>query len=123
MINRPLLNPVQSKREYFWLFLIVVLENLITLGMEVGNGAVWSNQVGWLRHYNEISDRVMTGTLLQLGRQTGHPLPGGGVPVAVLQEISPHQGRHRHSQVWGLDQLPSSLSLLCYRHAHEGSGE
>ena len=82
-----------------------------------------SNQVGWLRHYNEISDRVMTGTLLQLGRQTGHPLPGGGVPVAVLQEISPHQGRHPHSQVWGLDQLPSSLSLLCYRHAHEGRGE
>ena len=113
MINRPLLNPVQSKREYFWLFLIIVFENLITLGMEVGNGAVWSNQVGWLRHYDEISDRVMTGTLLQLGRQTGHLLPSGPVPVAVLQEISPHQGRHRQSQVWRLAELPTSLPLLC----------
>ena len=45
MINRPLLNPVQTKREYFWLFLIVVLENLIALGIELGNGGVWTSQV------------------------------------------------------------------------------
>ena len=46
MINRPLLNPVQSKREYFWLFLIVVLENFIALCIELSNGGVWTSQVG-----------------------------------------------------------------------------
>ena len=46
MINRPLLNPVQSKREYFWLFLIVVLENIIALCIELYNGGVWTSQVG-----------------------------------------------------------------------------
>ena len=45
MVNRPLLNPVQTKREYFWLFLVVVLENLIALSIEVGNGGVWSSEV------------------------------------------------------------------------------
>ena len=46
MINRPLLNPVQSKREYFWLFLIVVLENILALCVELYNGGVWTSQVG-----------------------------------------------------------------------------
>ena len=46
MVNRPLLNPVQSKREYFWLFLIVVLENIIALCIELYNGGVWTSQVG-----------------------------------------------------------------------------
>ena len=46
MINRPLLNPSQSKREYFWLFLIVVLENIIALCIELYNGGVWTSQVG-----------------------------------------------------------------------------
>ena len=45
MINTPLLNPVQSKREYFWLFLIVVLENFIALCIELYNGGVWTSQV------------------------------------------------------------------------------
>jgi hypothetical protein len=35
MVNKPLLNPVQTKREYFWLFLFVIVENLIALGIEV----------------------------------------------------------------------------------------
>lgn len=33
---QPLLNPVQTKREYFWLFLIVIVENAIALVVEVG---------------------------------------------------------------------------------------
>ena len=32
---QPLLNPVQTKREYFWLFLIVIVENAIALVVEV----------------------------------------------------------------------------------------
>merc|ERR1719430_2704080 len=38
MVNKPLLNPVQTKREYFWLFLFALLENLIALGIELCNG-------------------------------------------------------------------------------------
>ena len=30
-----MLNPVQTKREYFWLFLIVVVENAMALIVEV----------------------------------------------------------------------------------------
>merc|ERR1712106_864483 len=44
MVNTPLLNPVQTKREYFWLFLFVVVENFIALGIELGNGGVWTSQ-------------------------------------------------------------------------------
>jgi len=40
MVNQPLLNPVQTKREYFWLFLIVIIENAIALVVEVYNGGV-----------------------------------------------------------------------------------
>ena len=32
-------------REYFWLFMIVGLENLIALGIELINGGVWTQQV------------------------------------------------------------------------------
>lgn len=46
MINTPLLNPVKNKREYFWLFMIVVLENVIALFIEGYNGGVWTSQVG-----------------------------------------------------------------------------
>merc|ERR1719295_673433 len=40
MVNQPMLNPVQTKREYFWLFLIVIIENAIALLVEVINGGV-----------------------------------------------------------------------------------
>ena len=33
--SQPMLNPVQTKREYFWLFLIVIVENAIALLVEV----------------------------------------------------------------------------------------
>lgn len=45
LINKPLLNPVPTMREYFWLFMIVALENLIALGIELINGGVWTQQV------------------------------------------------------------------------------
>ena len=56
MVNTPLLNPVQTKREYFWLFMIVVLENLIALGIELINGGVWTSQVSslFVLHENYI---------------------------------------------------------------------
>jgi len=44
MVNSPLLNPTQTKREYFWLFLFVVIENFIALGIELVNGGVWTSQ-------------------------------------------------------------------------------
>ena len=45
LVNKPLLNPVPTMREYFWLFMIVGLENLIALGIELINGGVWTQQV------------------------------------------------------------------------------
>ena len=45
MVNTPLLNPVQTKREYFWLFMIVLAENIIALCIELINGGVWTSQV------------------------------------------------------------------------------
>jgi len=66
MINRPLLNPVQTKREYFWLFLIVVLENLIALGIELGNGGVWTSQ----GHYYSWDIRLATFSLALLALVT-----------------------------------------------------
>ena len=59
MINRPLLNPVQTKREYFWLFLIVVLENILALCVELYNGGVWTSQ----GHYYSWDLRLGTFTL------------------------------------------------------------
>ena len=44
MVNTPLLNPVQTKREYFWLFMIVLLENVVALCIELLNGGVWTSQ-------------------------------------------------------------------------------
>ena len=44
IVNTPLLNPVSTKREYFWLFLIVVLENIIALSIELLNGGVSTGQ-------------------------------------------------------------------------------
>jgi len=44
MVNTPLLNPRQTKREYFWLFLFVFVENMIALCIEVINGGVWTSQ-------------------------------------------------------------------------------
>ena len=32
------------QREYFWLAMFVLLENVIALGIEVGNGGVWTDQ-------------------------------------------------------------------------------
>merc|ERR1719412_3081540 len=54
MINRPLLNPVQSKREYIWLFLIVGLENIIALYIELYNGGVWASE----GHYYSCETRI-----------------------------------------------------------------
>ena len=39
---QPLLNPVQTKREYFWLFLIVIVENAIALVVEVRSSIIFS---------------------------------------------------------------------------------
>jgi len=62
MVNTPLLNPVQTKREYFWLFMIVVLENLIALGIELINGGVWTSQNKFLMqgHYYSWDVRLLT---------------------------------------------------------------
>jgi len=62
MVNTPLLNPVQTKREYFWLFMIVVLENLIALGIELINGGVWTSQNKFLMqgHYYSWDIRLLT---------------------------------------------------------------
>jgi len=35
LINLPLLNPIPTKREYFWLFFIVVIQNIVALIIEV----------------------------------------------------------------------------------------
>ena len=32
-------------REYFWLWIIFIAENLIALGVEAVNGGVWTSQV------------------------------------------------------------------------------
>ena len=39
---QPLLNPVQTKREYFWLFLIVIIENAMALVVEVRSSIIFS---------------------------------------------------------------------------------
>jgi len=44
MVNQPMLNPVQTKREYFWLFLFVIVENAIALLVEVINGGVMTRE-------------------------------------------------------------------------------
>ena len=74
MVNTPLLNPVPTKREYFWLFVFVIVENLIALGIEVlflspvscstsahivlqlGNGGVMTSQ----GHYYSWDIRLFT---------------------------------------------------------------
>ena len=45
LVNQPLLNPVPTKREYFWLFIIVALENIITLCIELASGGIWTTKV------------------------------------------------------------------------------
>merc|ERR550534_491072 len=56
LINKPLLNPVPTMREYFWLFMIVALENLIALGIELINGGVWTQQ----GHYYSWDIRLLS---------------------------------------------------------------
>jgi hypothetical protein len=56
MVNSPLLNPVQTKREFFWLFLFVLLENLLALAIELGNGGVWTSQ----GHYYSWDVRLLS---------------------------------------------------------------
>ena len=62
MVNTPLLNPTQTKREYFWLFFFVVLENIIALFIELVNGGVWTSQ----GHYYSWDIRLGT-LVLSLG--------------------------------------------------------
>ena len=45
LVNKPLLNPKPSKREYFWLFMIVILENLIALCVELSVGGFGTTKV------------------------------------------------------------------------------
>ena len=45
LVNKPLLNPIPTKREYFWLFLIVILENLIALCVELSVGGFGTTKV------------------------------------------------------------------------------
>jgi hypothetical protein len=35
MVNVPLLNPNATKREYFWLWTLTLIENLVALSIEV----------------------------------------------------------------------------------------
>ena len=65
MVNTPLLNPVQTIREYFWLFMIVVLENLIALGIELINGGVWTSQVG-LYYYCQLGPGPIRGMFVKM---------------------------------------------------------
>ena len=44
-INKPLLNPAPTMREYFWLWIIFIAENLVALAVEAVNGGVWTSQV------------------------------------------------------------------------------
>ena len=67
MVNTPLLNPTQTKREYFWLFLFVVAENLIAIFIELGNGGVWTSQ----GHYYSWDIRLGT-LVLSLGFLTAY---------------------------------------------------
>ena len=48
LVNKPLLNPVPTKREYFWLFMIVILENLIALIVEAAAGGFGTTKVNIL---------------------------------------------------------------------------
>ena len=48
LVNKPLLNPVPTKREYFWLFMIVILENLIALIVEAAVGGFGTTKVNIL---------------------------------------------------------------------------
>ena len=59
MVNTPLLNPRQTKREYFWLFLFVFMENIIALCIELINGGVWTSQ----GHYYSWDVRLGTFSL------------------------------------------------------------
>ena len=45
LVNKPLLNPIPTKREYFWLFMIVILENLIALCVELSVGGFGTTKV------------------------------------------------------------------------------
>ena len=96
MVNTPLLNPVQTKREYFWLFTIVVVENLIALGIELINGGVWTSQVSvehvlscvvLVRCVIISTDAHDAGSLLQLGHQAGITGTGSRVPDCLLSEV------------------------------------
>ena len=96
MVNTPLLNPVQTKREYFWLFTIVVVENLIALGIELINGGVWTSQVRakhvlscvvLVRCVIIATDDHDAGPLLQLGHQAGLTGPGSHLPDCLLSKV------------------------------------
>ena len=50
------LNQTQTKGEYFWLFLFVVVENIIALFIELGNGGVWTSQ----GHHYSWDIRIIT---------------------------------------------------------------
>jgi len=43
-INIPLLNPAPTKKEYFWLWLLYIAENVVALLIEIINGGVWTSQ-------------------------------------------------------------------------------
>ena len=38
MVNVPLLNPSSTKREYFWMWMLSLVENLVALSIEVSTG-------------------------------------------------------------------------------------
>ena len=57
---QPLLNPVQTKREYFWLFLIVIIENAIALVVEVRSSIIFSFTVWASSAFQVYNGGVMT---------------------------------------------------------------
>jgi len=44
IVNVPLLNPAPTKKEYFWLSLILLAENIVALTIEIACGGVWTSQ-------------------------------------------------------------------------------
>ena len=54
------MNPVQTKREYFWLFLVVIIENVIALVVEVRLSIIISLTVWASSAFQVYNGGVMT---------------------------------------------------------------
>ncbi|XP_023325599.1 uncharacterized protein LOC111699219 isoform X2 [Eurytemora carolleeae] len=101
-INVPLLNPAPTKKEYFWLWTLIILENIVALTIEVVNGGVWTSQGHYYSWDIRLTSLGLAFLFLLMYYKRYH----------ILRDLM-------NGSVWGT--WLHYLSIKCYRDLKDGS--